>query len=219
VYAGELRDMNIRKRVALPVLLIASAVGCASLPSAEKTVAQAEQMISTAYSGMPEVLTERAVQDASQKLCSKGPSGKLTSDEAALIVKSARASMKYPASGKLIGDWKVGEQLVSNGVGMRVREGRVEQVKQNGALCTNCHALDPKDVNVGNLGPSLIGYGTQRGRSEAMIKYTYEKIYNAWVYYPCSNMPRLGNNGYLTPDQITQVVSYLLDAESPVNKK
>jgi hypothetical protein len=32
-------------------------------------------------------------------------------------------------------------------------------------------------------------------------------------------MPRLGNSGYLTPEQIVHVVAYLVDAESPVNRK
>jgi sulfur-oxidizing protein SoxX len=127
--------------------------------------------------------------------------------------------MRYPSSGKLAGDWKAGEQLVSNGAGMRIRDGRVEQVKENGALCVNCHALDPKDLNVGNLGPALTGYGLQRGSSDAVIRYTYEKIYNAWAYYPCSNMPRLGHNRYLTPEQIAHVVAYLVDSQSPVNRK
>jgi L-cysteine S-thiosulfotransferase len=62
-------------------------------------------------------------------------------------------------------------------------------------------------------------YGAQRGNSDVVIRYTYEKIYNAWAYYPCSNMPRLGHNGYLTPEQIAHVVAYLVDLQSPVNRK
>ena len=73
-------------------------------------------------------------------------------------------------------------------------------------------------MNSGNLGPELVGYGAKRGNSEAVVKYTYEKIYNAWLYYPCSNMPRLGANGYLTPEQIAHVVAYLVDPQSPVNR-
>jgi len=126
---------------------------------------------------------------------------------------------KYPASGKLAGDWKVGAKLVASGAGMRIRGGRVEKAKENGALCINCHALDPREVNVGNLGPSLTGYGAQRGATDATVKYTYEKIYNAWTYFPCSNMPRLGAKGYLTPEQIAHVVAYLVDPQSPVNRR
>lgn len=194
-------------------------VGCASKPDAESVRAHAEAVVAEAYPGMPPALTQRAVQDDDQKLCSRRPDEKLTSDEARRIVDAARASIKYPASGALAGDWKAGEKLVANGVGMRIRDGRVEAAKENGALCINCHALDPKELNVGNLGPSLTAYGVQRGNTEATLRYTYEKIYNAWVYFPCSNMPRMGHNGYLTPEQITHVVAYLVDAQSPVNRK
>ena len=211
--------MLTKKHLASIVAAALVVVGSATFPDAESTRALGEKAAAEAYPGMPLALTQRAVQDAEQKLCSMGPDAKLTSEESARIVQASRASIKYPASGKLAGDWKVGAKLVANGAGLRVRGGRVEKVKENGALCINCHALDPKEVNVGNLGPSLTGYGTQRGASEATVKYTYEKIYNAWTYFPCSNMPRLGANGFLTPEQIAHVVAYLVDPQSPVNRR
>ncbi|MDB5903967.1 MAG: cytochrome c class [Betaproteobacteria bacterium] len=206
-------------KLAVAAAALAAVLGCASFPSADETRALGEQMVADAYPGMPAALTARAVQDADQKICSKLGGEKLTSIEAGRIVDAARATMKYPPGGKLAGDWKAGERLVSDGAGLRVREGRVEPVKQNGALCINCHALDPREVNSGNLGPALVGYGAQRGNSDAVVKYTYEKIYNAWAYYPCSNMPRLGAHGFLTPEQIADVVAYLVAPQSPVNRK
>ena len=211
-------------RMRTPALLLlgvfVAAWGCASFPDAQSTRTLAEQMVKEAYPGMPAALTQRAEQDAQQRICSRiTPGASLSSEDAAEVVRAARATLKFPESGKLYGDWKVGARLVANAAGLRVRNGRVEPVKQNGALCINCHVLDPAEVNAGNLGPSLIGFGTQRGNSEAAVRYAYEKIYNAWVYYPCSNMPRLGANGYLTPEQISHVVAYLVDPQSPVNKK
>ena len=207
-----------RARSALAAAVAAVALGCAVSPSPEEVQRIGEQMVSEAYPGMPAKLTARAQQDAAQRICSKAPGDKPTSEEAARVVEHARAGIRYPATGKLVGDWKIGERLVVNGTGLRVREGSVEKVKENGALCINCHALDPREVNAGNLGPALTGYGAQRGNSEAVAKYTYEKIYNAWMYYPCSNMPRLGANGFLTPEQIAHVVAYLVDPQSPVNR-
>ena len=198
---------------------VATALGCASFPTAEETRIVGEQLVKDGYPGMPETLTRRAIQDADQKLCSKVAGEKLNAEEATQIVQSARASIRYPDNGRLSGDWKVGEQLANSAAGMRIRDGRVEQVKENGALCINCHALDPKEVNAGNLGPPLTGYGVRNGNTEGAVKYAYEKIYNAWAYFPCSNMPRLGHNGYLTPQQIAHVVAYLVDPQSPINKK
>jgi sulfur-oxidizing protein SoxX len=205
--------------------LIASAgalgllAACASFPDAQSTRALGERMVSTAYPGMPQALTSRSQQDKSQMLCSRSSADPLPSEIATEVVNIERATIKYPASGKLVGDWKIGEQLALDGVGLRVRGGNVEKVKENGANCYACHELDPQEVNAGNIGPSLVRYGAQRGNSDAIVKYTYEKIYDAWAYFPCSNMPRLGHNGYLTPEQIAHVVAYLVDPASPVNRR
>jgi L-cysteine S-thiosulfotransferase len=211
--------MTTKRRFGVLVLPALIAAGCASFPDRDTIRAAGEDAIAHAYPGMPPALTARTSQDPSQKLCSKPGGEKLSAEEALQIVEAARASIKYPTSGKLVGDWKIGAQLVTNGAGLRVREGRVEKTRENGALCINCHAIDPKELNAGNLGPSLIGYGATRGNSDAVVKHTYEKIYNAWLYFPCSNMPRLGASGYLTPEQITHLVAYLVDPQSPVNRK
>jgi sulfur-oxidizing protein SoxX len=210
--------MSGRLKFAFGAAALAVGFGCVVMPAPEEVQRLGEQMVQEAYPGMPATLTARSHQDESQKLCSKPAGEKPTSDEAARVIEAARASLRYPAGGKVAGDWKIGERLVTDGAGERIREGKVESVKQHGALCINCHALDPREVNSGNLGPALIGYGAKRGNSEAVVKYTYEKIYNAWLYYPCSNMPRLGANGYLTPEQIAHVVAYLVDPQSPVNR-
>jgi len=200
----------------VPLLL---APGCASFPDAQVTRALGEKMIAESYPGMPESLTRRSVQDPAQRICSKMGKEKLTQQEAAEVVRLSRESIRYPASGKLVGDWRTGARLAYAGQGGRIVGGKTEKAKENGALCSNCHALAPGEVNVGNIGPSLTGYGAQRGNSEAVAKLTYERIYNAWAYSPCSNMPRLGANGHLTPEQIAQVVAYLVDPQSPVNRK
>ncbi len=191
--------------------------GCATYPDQATTKQLAEKMVFEAFTASPEH-KQRLVQDRSQQICSKVGDEKLTQSEAAEVVKLARASIKYPASGKLVGDWKTGDKLAHNGSGDRIRRGKVEKRKENGALCQNCHALAPGEINVGNVGPALTGYGKQRGNSEAIAKYTYDKIYNAWAVFPCSNMPRLGATGHLTPEQITHMVAFMIDPQSPINK-
>ena len=195
------------------------AAGCATYPDQSATREIAEKMVSGSFSAPEPALLKRLEQDRSQQICSKIGPAKLTQEEAAEVVKLARASMRYPASGKLVGDWKVGNRLAHDGAGDRIQRGRLEKRKENGGLCQNCHALAPGEINVGNVGPGLTGYGTQRGNSEAVAKLTYERIYNAWAYSPCSNMPRLGANRHLTPEQITHLVAYLLDPQSPINSR
>jgi len=195
------------------------AAGCATYPDQATTRQIAEKMVSEDFSAPMPTLLKRLVQDRSQQICSKIGDAKLTQEEAAEVVTLARASIQYPASGTLVGDWKVGNQLAHDGAGDRIQGGILEKRKENGGLCQNCHALAPGEINVGNVGPSLTGYGLQRGNSEAVAKLTYERIYNGWAYAPCSNMPRLGATGHLTPEQITHMVAYLIDPQSPINRK
>lgn len=198
---------------------VLTAAGCATYPDQATTRRLAEKMVSEDYTAPAPDLLKRLVQDRSQEICSKIGGAKLTQEEAAEVVQLARASMQYPASGKLAGNWKAGEKLAHDGAGDRIQLGRLEKRAENGGLCQNCHALAPGEINVGNVGPALTGYGAQRGNSEAVEKLTYERIYNAWAFTPCSNMPRLGANGHLKPDQIAHLVAYLLDPQSPVNRK
>ena len=200
----------------VPVLI---AAGCVTYPDQATTRQITEKMVSESFTAPAPALLKRLAQDKSQQICSKIGGDKLTQEESAEVVKLARESIKFPASGKLVGDWKVGDKLAHDGGGDRIQRGQLEKRKDNGGLCQNCHALEPGELNVGNVGPPLTGYGLQRGNSEAIAKYTYEKIYNAWTYFPCSNMPRLGATGHLTPEQITHMVAYLIDPQSPVNRK
>jgi len=200
----------------VPVLVIA---GCATYPDPATTRRVAEKMVNESFTAPAPALLKRLAQDKSQQICSKIGGAQLTQEEAAEVARLARASIKYPPSGKLVGDWKRGDKLAHDGAGDRIQRGRLEKRKENGGLCQNCHALAPGEINVGNVGPSLTGYGLQRGTSDAIAKLTYERIYNAWAYSPCSNMPRLGATGHLTPEQITHMVAYLIDPQSPVNKK
>jgi hypothetical protein len=90
--------------------------GCASYPDKATTREMAEKMVFDAFTASPEH-RKRLEQDRSQQICSKIGDEKLTQAESAEIVKLARASIKYPSSGKFTGDWKVGDKLAHNGAG------------------------------------------------------------------------------------------------------
>jgi sulfur-oxidizing protein SoxX len=209
-----MKNSFLRFLFAAAGLLVA---GCATYPDEATTRQIAEKMVFEAFSASPTHL-KRLEQDRSQQICSKVGNANLSTEEAAEVVKLARDSIKYPASGQIVGDWKTGDILAHDGAGDRIRDGKTENRKENGALCQNCHGLAPGEINVGNVGPALTGYGNQRGNSEAIAKYTYDKIYNAWAFFPCSNMPRLGATGHLTPEQVAHMVAYLIDPQSPINK-
>ncbi len=132
------------------------------------------------------------------------------------ILEREMAAIKYPENGILMGDWKVAMKEANNGYGWRMRDNKPG--KAVGGNCYACHQLAPDEVAYGNLGPSLTGYGKDRDLDEETVKATYDKIYNAQSVLPCSQMPRFGHNGFLTPEQIADYVAMLLSPESPVNQ-
>ena len=166
------------------------------------------------------VTRDRMVQDELQKACTVIGGGAVDADNAAKVSAMARADMKYPEGGIKLGDWKIGRQLAWSGFGYRVGHKTDDHSKAAngpGGNCYNCHQL-ATDRTGGNIGPSLTGYGKMRGSSEPILKYTYEVIYNPHAYFPCTHMPRIGANDVLTAEQISHVMAYLFDPESPVNK-
>jgi sulfur-oxidizing protein SoxX len=206
-------------RVIAAVLLAACALRAIATESSDAAMQRADQVLRESFSGAtPEQWRTGLGQDEAQRLCSRFhdmPPPTIGEKIAA----EAHASMRYPQSGKLIGDWREGEKLASTVAGGRISTIQPEPAdRKHGGNCYACHALAPGEVAAGNLGPSLTRYGKLRGNSPETIKFVYEKIYNAQASFPCSLMPRFGRNAWLTPEQIADAVAFLLDPESPVNK-
>ena len=162
----------------------------------------------------------RMEQDDIQKTCSALKGHQVNSSTAQKVSTIARNTMRYPKDGIRLGDWKKGRAIAQNAFGFRVGHKTDKHGKRKpGGMCVNCHLLDSEmTIPSGNLGPSLRGYGKMRGQSKAVKKYTYEVIYNPHSTFPCTDMPRLGANGFINQKQIRDVMAYLLDPQSPINK-
>jgi sulfur-oxidizing protein SoxX len=160
---------------------------------------------------------DRIEQDATQKFCSdpKFADSKQGQAMREKIQKINMDSIKQPADGKYIGDWKNGERIAQSGRGATWSDKADTPV---GGGCYNCHQIDPKEISYGNIGPSLTGYGKLRGYSQEIITYTWNRINNSKAYNACSNMPRFAHFKLLNEKQIQDVMALLLDPESPVNK-
>ena len=172
-------------------------------------------MMNASFKERGQAKLDRLKQDESMALCSQYAGKDLPKDVAKKIEETNLASIKYPADGKMMGDWKEGEKIAQTGVGKQFSD---DPEKPAGGNCYACHKLDPKELSYGTIGVSLEKFGKLRGTSEAIQKYTWGKIWNAQAFSACSNMPRFGHNGILTEEQIRHLVALLLDPESPVNK-
>lgn len=159
---------------------------------------------------------DRLEQSEMQRICSQmDMSNKpLTSEQAAKITKAAMESVKNPADGKYLGDWKAGEKVAQSGRGLQTSD---KPGSPNGGNCYACHQMTKAEISFGNIGPTLLHYGKIRGDSKEIIQYTWNKIYNSHSTNACSVMPRFGAAGILTEQQMKDVMALLFDPKSPVN--
>ena len=161
---------------------------------------------------------ERMTQDELQKTCSALHGKTIDAETAKKVQGLATASRVYPEGGVTLGDWKRGQALAQEGAGYRLGPKADDNAKKFGGNCYACHQMDLKVAAHGTLGPSLTGFGKIRGNTPETQKYVYEVLYNAHAYFPCTNMPRFGANGFLNQEQMADLIAYVLDPESPVNK-
>lgn len=201
----------IRTLVPLAALLLA-----AGSASAQERPAQAviDAYIKSTFGKASAEWQARIKPDDSLAVCNTTRNNPSSAQSEAML-KRESARVVYPADGKFLGDWKKGYQVANNGRGGQFSDppGTVA-----GGNCFACHQLDPKEVSYGTLGPSLSAYGKDRKYDPETIKDAYTKIYNSMAVVPCSNMPRFGVNKVLDEQQIKDVMAYLFDPESPVNK-
>ena len=200
-------------------------VGCASLPSSTELDTLTQQIVKNDFHDKGIVKVSQAfADDETMRVCNAADvAGKPLDDATAKRIEALNmATIKWPANGKYLGDWKEGEKLAQSGRGLTWTD---KADTPNGGNCYNCHQIDKKEISFGTIGPSLYNYGKMRGvadpaspAAQEMVKYTWGKIWNSKAYNACSNMPRAGHKGILTEKQVADLVALLLDPNSPVNK-
>lgn len=203
------------KTILIATALVAAIIGCASAPSNEETNAKAAAMLKTSFKANGQAGLDRLDQDETQRVCSALAGKAPSKDVAEKIEKLNLATIKYPADGKLLGDWRNGEKIAQEGRGKQFSDDPAGPV---GANCYACHQLTPQEVSYGTIGPSLLQFAKLRGYGVEIQRYAYGKVFNADAFAACSNMPRFGHQGILTEQQMKDVTALLMDPASPVNK-
>ena len=173
-----------------------------------------EAVLQNSFLAKNQATMDRLERDAVQTACSAPRGMPLDNDMLALLRAQRLAAVVLPADGQYLGDWQRGAEVAGNGRGLQSSD---DPTQPNGGNCYACHQLAPDEVAYGTLGPSLTGYGA-RGQSEAMLQYTWTKLWDTHAYNLCSHMPRFGAQGILTEQQLKDVMAYLLEPASPVNQ-
>ena len=192
--------------------------GCASMMGGDPdpTHAKAVAMMKASFNERGQAKLDRLDQDDAQRTCSEYHAAKPITPNVAVALEQAQLkTIKYPADGQYLGDWKEGEKVAQSGRGMQYSD---DPKRGAGGNCYACHQLTKKELSYGTIGPSLYNFGKLRGFTPAMQKYAYGKVYNSMAFTACSSMPRFGLHGVLTEKQIKDVVALLMDPDSPVNQ-
>ena len=198
--------------------------GCAVMPSSADLDKLATDIAKASFRDEGQAKVDRLVQDDANRECSAADvAGKPIDQKVAQAIEAANLkTIKWPSDGKFLGDWAAGEKVAQDGRGMTWTD---KAGSVNGGNCYNCHQISKQEISFGTIGPSLYNYGKLRGvadpaspASKPIVEYTWGKIWNARAYNACSQMPRAGHNGFLTEQQIRNIMALLLDPKSPVNQ-
>lgn len=213
------------KLTLIATIAAALLAGCAMGPSPAEVKTMTDSIVKASFTSRGVAKAERATQpDETNRACSEADTaGKPLDAATAKAIEDANlATIKWPAGGYYLGDWKQGEKVAQSGRGMSWSD---KEGSANGGNCYNCHQISKAEISYGNIGPSLYNYGKIRGvkdpyapASAAVVQYTWGKIWNAKAYNACSLMPRAGHTGILTEAQVKDIMALLLDPRSPVNQ-
>ena len=214
--------MNMKQLSACFAVVAAAAFSAA--PAWANMDKIANEAIKNSFKDRGIAKVERLNVDEANRLCSAADVARkpISKKAAAKIEAENMKTIKWPAEGKFLGDWKEGERIAQSGRGLTWSD---TAEAANGGNCYNCHQISKEEISYGTLGPSLYNYGKLRGvtdpsaaASKAIVEYTWGKLYNSRAYNACSQMPRAGHMGILTEAQLQHVMALLLDPASPVNK-
>lgn len=194
-------------------LLFLLVIVVSPLVAGEPSVKTVQSVLQRDFQARGQATMDRVAQDGLQRLCTESRDNP-PAEVAKALEADQMKTIAFPP-GSLIGDWKRGERIAQGGRGLTWSD---RAGAPGDGSCYNCHQLSPQEASFGTLGPSLRGFGKLRGNGPETQRYAYGKIYNAKAYNLCSQMPRLGHSGTLTPEQIRDLVGLLLDPASPVNQ-
>ena len=214
------------KKTAIALIALSSVVlaACSSSAGGSNVDQLTADVIQSSFQAKGIATLDRLKQDEANRLCSEADAAGKPLDEkmAKTVEESSMKTIKWPADGKYLGDWKVGEKVAQSGRGLSWSD---KASDENGGNCYNCHQISKEEISFGTIGPSLYNYGKLRGVTDPnspatmeIVKYTWGKMWNARAYSACSQMPRFGHNAILNEQQIKDVMALLLDPASPVTK-
>ncbi|UFX43963.1 sulfur oxidation c-type cytochrome SoxX [Bradyrhizobium sp. 41S5] len=208
-------SLRIVAAALLGITASAAQIGCATAQTPAKAAPDFvdKYLMSTFGKASPE-WQARIKPDETLETCNKYRND-VPAVEAERIIARETAKVVYPADGELLGNWKEGAKVANDGRGGQFSD---PPGLASGGNCYACHQMESSELSYGTLGPSLTNYGKDRKYDPEEVKRAYAKVYDSQAFAACSIMPRFGANKVLTETQIKDIIAFLFDPQSPLNK-
>jgi sulfur-oxidizing protein SoxX len=158
-----------------PIAAAIVLAGCSTGMSSADYDKLAAEVTKASFQDKNLVKVDRLIQDENMALCSAAEvAGKPLDEKTTKAIEdAAMKTIKWPADGKFLGDWKKGEAVAQSGRGSTWSD---DAKVVNGGNCYNCHQIDKKEISYGTIGPSLYNYGKRPRplyRPRSVIEYFY----------------------------------------------
>src|SRR6266508_2554077 len=143
---SSVEGLAMRPYAGLGLLVVTAIVGagCATAVDESETAAKATAVLKASFKPAGQAGLDRLDQDETQRACSAAAGKAPAKDVAAVIEQANLATIRYPADGKLIGDWKNGERIAQEGRGKQFSDDPKGPV---GANCYACHQLSKAELS------------------------------------------------------------------------
>ena len=210
--------MKHATRIALAAVTATAIVGCSSLPGSAELDSLTASIVKASFRTQGVATVDRVLNvDETNRVCSDADvAGKPLDEKMAKAIEAQNLkTIKWPADGKFLGDWRKGEAVAQSGRGLTWTDAANST---NGGNCYNCHQISMAEISHGTLGPSLHNYAKLKGTDEQALRDAWAKIWNSKSSNACSNMPRAGHMGILKEKDIQDIMALLFSPDSPVNK-
>ena len=118
--------------------------GCASADSAADIDRYTAEALKSSFRDQGIAKVDRLVQDPANRACSEADaSGKPLDEKTAREIEVANMkTIRWPADGRFVGDWREGEKIAQNGRGLTWTDAAASaKGPANGGNCYNCHQM------------------------------------------------------------------------------
>ena len=173
-------------------------------------------MLKASFKARGQAGMDRLDQDETQKMCTEYAGKALPKDVAEKIEKINLASIKWPADGKLMGDWK--QRRAGSRRRAAASNGPTTRRDRSAATATRATSWRRRRCRTARSARRCTSSARSAATTTRSASTPTARSGTPTPTPRARNMPRFGHSQILTEAQVKDLVALLMDPESPVNK-